>query len=172
MGPRQAMQGRVVIVCVPSNSPQTPGLSRHSIHPALCLISNLNLTHSARKIGIEVISNPLFMVTFCVLKDQYIVQAENVIKYFFFPQLTLFFFHFLFLFHALSSVEEGVMVGGWTGSRWVRGRCGLLWSTISWSCATLLHVAETIWESGWKQASPQAPVLQGPGKASSAVPAC
>lgn len=54
LGPRQAMQWRVLIVCVPSNSPQSPGLSSHSIHPGLCLLSNLNLTHRTRESGIQV----------------------------------------------------------------------------------------------------------------------
>ncbi len=124
LGPRQAMQGRVLIVCVPSNSPQSPGLSSHSIHPGLCLVSNLNLTYQTRENGIQVIFFPSFTITFCLLKDQTIVQAWNFVKcdfskYSFFILTRCF-------FHALSSVQKGVTVGGWMGSRWVGGRCGPL----------------------------------------------
>ena len=60
--------------------------------------------------------------------------------------------------------EFGDTIRGWTGSRWVCGICiptytSTSWSTISWGHTASVQVAETIWESGWSQASPQAPVL-------------
>lgn len=173
LGPQHAMQGWVLIVCVPSNSPQSPGLSSHSIHPSLCLVSNLNLTHWTREGGVLLIFFlPSFTITLCLLKDQFIVQAYDVIKYDFFF-LNVWFCHSFSLF--LSC--EGVTVGGWMGSRWTRGGClpytSTPWSTISWGNTTSAQVAETIWESGWSQASPQGPLAStGPTRPLSALLAC
>lgn len=52
-GHGRASRGRVLIVCVPSNSPQSPGLSSHSIHPGPLSGTNLNLTHRTRESGIQ-----------------------------------------------------------------------------------------------------------------------
>lgn len=124
LGPLQAMQGRVLIVCVPSNSPQSPGLSSHSIHPGLCLLSNLNLTHQTME--------NRFLV---ILLSSFFILLLHSVFWRISAQLNERVSH--------SGRMEGERMDG--GKMLVPYTC-TPWRRISWSCA------ETIWKSVWKQA--------------------
>lgn len=62
------MRVQGLIVCVPSNSPKFLGPSRPSIHPGLCLLSNLNLTDWAMERGIFL--SHLIFGCIAALKDE------------------------------------------------------------------------------------------------------
>lgn len=140
------MQGLVLIVCMPSNSPQSPGLSSHSIHPGLCLVSNLNLTHWTRgKWNSSFFS--LHLQLLCIFWSISLLSRHKM-------SLNMIFFFQIYGFVTLThcSGKEGVMIGGCIGSRWTWGGGWGRWGLISLYLNLLvnnkprLHCIST---SGW-----------------------